>query len=106
MKLFLKNPNGSYDAVAEYNVQSNEFIVLKGSRVSYTISASPTFQGTIAIKNQRALHVKDNIVQEDVSFRSSSAAGNFVTGYSTNGPKYWKNEKGIMLKVIMQELKR
>lgn len=105
MKLFLTNKYGKFDAVADYNEHTKEFIVLKGSRVSDTISTAPTFRGAKTIEKQRALHVKKNIVQEDVVFKSSSTAGNFVTGNSTDGTSSWKDENGKKLKAILAEIK-
>lgn len=105
MKLFLTNRYGKYDAVAEYNARTKEFVVLKGSHVSDSISTAPTFRGANEIKKRRKMYVMNNIVQEDVVFKSSSTAGNFVTGNSTDGPGSWKNENGKKLKVILAELK-
>ena len=106
MKLYLKNRNDRFDASAEYNLQTGEFVVLKGSRVSDSISTAPTFRGVKAIEKQRSLYVENNIVQENVVFKSSSTAGNFVTGNSTDGPSSWKDETGKKLKEILSELKR
>lgn len=106
MKLYLKNRNGRFDAVAEYDVQNGIFTVLKGSRVSDSISTAPTFRGAKTVVKQRSLYVKNYIVQEHVAFKSSSTAGNFVTGNSTDGPSSWKDETGKKLKEILSELKR
>ena len=104
MRLYLKNRNGRFDAVAEYDIADKTFVVLKGSRVSEDISSAPTFRGVKTIEKQRALYVKGNIVQADVVFKSSSTAGNFVTGNSTDGPNSWKDETGKKLKVILQDI--
>ena len=105
MKLYLKNRNDRFDAAAEYNQQTGEFVVMKGSRVSDSISTAPTFRSVKAIEKQRSLYVKNNIVQENVVFKSSSTAGNFVTGNSTDGPSSWKDETGKKLKEILSEMK-
>ena len=105
MKLYLKNRNDRFDATAEYNLQSGEFVVLKGSRVSDSVSTAPTFRGARTVAKQRSMFVKNNIVQEDVVFKSSSTAGNFVTGNSTDGPSSWKDETGKKLKEILSEMK-
>lgn len=104
MKLFLTK-SGKFDAIADYNEHTKEFVVLKGSCVSDTISTAPTFRGAKTIEKQRKLYVEKNIVQENVVFKSSSTAGNFVTGNSTNGPSSWKDENGKKLKVILAETK-
>ena len=37
---------------------------------------------------------------EDILFSSSSAAADFVTGYSVSGPATWKNSAGVTLKEL------
>lgn len=104
MKLFLKKKNSTVDAIAEYNVDTNEFIVLKGSSVSSTISNSEKFRGARAIEKARTDKIIDNILTCDVSFKSSSTAANFVTGTSTNGMIAWKDENGNTLKNILSAM--
>ena len=105
MKLYMKNRNNRYDAAAEYDVTEKRFVVLKGSRVSDTISASPTFRGKKNIEKLRDDNVKNCIVQNDIEFRSSSTAANFITGGSNNGLRAWKDETGKKLKEILLEMK-
>ena len=45
-------------------------------------------------------HVVDNKTTEDILFNSSSAAADFVLGYSVSGPKTWKTKDGRTLKEI------
>ncbi|WP_220235241.1 DUF4357 domain-containing protein [Lactobacillus panisapium] len=40
---------------------------------------------------------------EDLLFSSSSAAADFVLGYSVSGPKTWKDKNGKSLKEIESE---
>ncbi|WP_416338356.1 DUF4357 domain-containing protein [Limosilactobacillus mucosae] len=47
--------------------------------------------------------VKDFITTEDLLFSSSSAAADFVLGYSASGPKTWKDKNGKSLKEIETE---
>ena len=47
--------------------------------------------------------IKDYVVQEDLLFSSSSAAADFVLGYSVSGPKTWKLKDGRSLKEIESE---
>lgn len=98
MKVFLRNRNKEVDAQGEYNKETQALTVLKGSRVSKTVSESPTFRGSLTIQRERAKYVKEGIVQKDVVFKSSSTAANFVTGNSTNGLRSWKTEDGTALK--------
>ena len=48
-------------------------------------------------------HVKDLITMEDILFSSSSAAADFVLGYSVSGPQMWKAKDGRSLKEIENE---
>lgn len=105
MKLYLKNRNGRFNAVLDYDVFTGEYIVLKGSRVSDRISTAPSFRGARTVEKRRKQYVRNNVVQENVVFKSSSTAGNFVTGKSTDGPSSWKDENGKKLKEIFTELK-
>ena len=101
MKFYLKNRNNTYNAIAEYDVNSNNFTVLKGSRVSNKISSSPTFRGTKSIVKLRSEYVKNGVVvARDVVFRSPSTAAIFVTGTSTNGRIAWKDENGYTFKEV------
>lgn len=103
MRLYLKRRNSEVDAVAEYDVESKVFVVLKGSRVSANIAHSEKFRGAKSIEKARAEYVKDCKVIKDAVFKSSSTAANFVTGTSTNGLMVWKNEEGIKLKQLISE---
>ena len=105
MKLFIVRETKGINAVAEYDPANKRFVVLKGSKVSESISSAPTFRGAKAIRILREKYVVDRVVKEDVCFKSSSTAGNFVTGNSTDGPSTWKDKNGKTLKVIISETK-
>lgn len=96
--VFLKGRN--FNAKGKYNKLNNELIVLKGSILCATISDSEKFRGAKSIIKARTGKVKDNILQEDVLFKSPSTAGNFVTGKSTNGLLAWKNIDGKSIKEL------
>lgn len=98
MKIYLKNKRGSVDAIAEYNIETKECVVLAGSIVAENISHSEKFRGTKSIEKSRAGKIKNCKVIGDVSFKSASTAANFVTGTSTNGLIAWKTENGNTLK--------
>lgn len=49
--------------------------------------------------------VKDLETTEDILFSSSSAAADFILGYSVSGPKMWKNKDGKTLKEVEEESK-
>lgn len=80
MKLFIKSKVKNVDAVGEYNLETGEFVVLKGSVFSETVVSTGSFRGTRAILKAREGCVKDNVLLEDKTFSSSSTAANFVRG--------------------------
>jgi hypothetical protein len=97
MKVYIQRERTSVDAVGEYNPETRELIVLKGTRVSADVAQSATFRSARTIIKMRNEYVKDGIVMRDVPFKSPSSAGNFVTGRSTNGYVTWKDENGRTL---------
>ena len=100
MKLYIKRKNG-IDAFAIYDKASGAFTVLKGSKVSESVTHSEKFKGTKSIVKAREGTITDGIVIKDVVFKSSSMAANFVTGVSSNGLITWKDENGRTLKEIL-----
>ena len=94
MKLFIEQAVKGILAEAEYDPTDKRFIVLKGSKVSENISSAPTFKSVKAVKTLREKYVVNRMVIENVCFKSSSTAGNFVTGRSTDGPSTWKDKNG------------
>lgn len=102
MKVFLKRRNSVVDAIGEYNMQTKECIVLKGSIVSDKIAYSEKFRGAASIEKSREGKIKNSKVVEDVLFKSASTAANFVTGASTNGLVAWKDENGKSLKELIK----
>lgn len=103
MQLFLKGKRTNINALAEYNVRSGKFTVLKGSHVSHEVSTSTKFRGVKTVLSLRSQYVKDGITTQNVIFQSPSTAANFVTGTSTNGLAVWKNGKGDRLGTILKK---
>lgn len=95
MNIFMKKERMGVDAKGTYNPETKECIVLKGSRVSETISQAPTFRGAKSVIKYREGIVENNIVTKDVVFKSCSTAGNFVTGRSTDGFGAWRVDRGL-----------
>ena len=104
MKLYLKRTRSAIDASAEYDMENESFVVLKGSIVSATIANSPKFRGAKSIQKTRDGAIDGTKVIKDISFKSASTAANFVTGASTNGLIVWKDASGKTLKSILAEL--
>ena len=104
MKFYLIQKKKDVEAIATFNPTDKSFTVLKGSKVSTTINQSATFKGARSIEKQRANGVVVNgIVTQNVPFKSSSTAANFVTGASSNGLILWKDKSGRSLKEILSE---
>lgn len=104
MKLYLKQPTRNVNAVAEYSFENKSITVLAGSRVSDSVSHSKTFRGAKSIEKHRQGNVNsENIVINEVVFKSPSSAANFVTGASTNGHIAWKDDVGRSFKQIIEE---
>ena len=74
MKVFAVSKRNGYDAVGEFDITTKNLTVKKGSIVSYRISTSPSFRGAVTIQEYRDKFVKDNIVSQDVIFKSCSTA--------------------------------
>lgn len=98
MKIFMKKEKKGVDAIATYDPETKECVVLKGSKVSETISQAPTFHGARSIVKSRSGTVENGMVMIDVVFKSSSTAANYVTGRSTDGFAAWKVEDGRTLR--------
>lgn len=104
MRLYLTRPRSNIKAVADYDMTSKSFVVLKDSVISETIAYSEKFRGAKSIEKSRVGVVDGTRVIKDVPFKSASTAANFVTGASTNGLIAWKDESGKTLKVILAEM--
>ena len=104
MKVYLEKKKHNVKAVGEYDKSSNSLTVLSGSLLSADISYTEKFRGSKSIANKReSVSIVDNVLQEDVPFKSPSTAGNFVTGRSTDGLTAWKDENGRSIKEIRLE---
>lgn len=101
MKIYMKKERLGVDAVGTYNPETKECVVLKGSKVSETISTAPTFRGAKSIEKTRNGTVENCVVKKDVVFKSCSTAGNYVTGRSTDGFSAWKVDNGQTLREFL-----
>lgn len=103
MKVFLTGKNTGVDAIGDYNPETKELKIFKGSIVSRDIAHSETFRGAKSIEKNREGNVEGSVLKKDIVFKSASTAANFVTGRSTNGMIAWKNSEGKTLKKILLE---
>ncbi len=81
-------------------ITTEGFVVLAGSSVNENTSEKSLTSGAVRLREKLFKEGKvDNLkTTEDILFSSSSAAADFILGYSVSGPRTWKNEKGISLK--------
>ena len=78
---------------------SDGFVLLKGSNI-HKVSAE-SLNDVIKKKVDQSRidgEIKDDILQNDKLFSSSSSAAAYAVGYSISGPQQWKTENGKTLK--------
>ena len=82
-------------------VTSEGFVVLSGTTVNETTAQSLS-PGMLKLRKDLLASTKvENLTTiEDILFSSSSAAADFVLGYSASGPRSWKAKNGRTLKEI------
>lgn len=78
---------------------SDGFVLLKGSCI-HKVPADSLNNGVKKKVEQSRMNgeIKDDILQIDKLFSSSSTAAAFAAGYSISGPQQWKTDKGETLK--------
>ena len=83
-------------------VTSEGFVVLKGAVVNEKTSAKSLSAGMKKLRDKIFAdgRVENMTTTEDILFSSSSAAADFVLGYSASGPRTWKTKDGRTLKEI------
>lgn len=78
------------------------FAVLRGASVNEKTSVKSLSAGMVKLREKywKEGKVEDLKTTEDLLFSSSSAAADFVLGYSVSGPRTWKTKDGRSLKEI------
>ena len=96
--LFLNLGNASGKGM----VTTEGFVLFAGAVLNEKTSEKSLSKGaaTLRKKHPASNKVKDFVITEDILFSSSSAATDFVTGYSVSGPATWKNAAGATLKEL------
>lgn len=92
------------EAKAKGKVTTEGFVVLQGAKMNAVTNKSLA----PALISRREEHiadgkVKDFVTTEDLLFSSSSAAADFILGYSASGPQTWKDKNGRTLKELDEE---
>lgn len=83
-------------------VTSEGFVVFAGATLNEKTSVKSLSAG-MQKQRQKLLDsskVDGLVTTEDILFSSSSAAADFILGYSVSGPRTWKNKEGKTLKYI------
>lgn len=90
------------NANAKGKTTSEGFVVLQGATVNEKISEKSLNTGIVKLRKKMEDDgkVKNLVTTEDILFSSSSAAADFILGYSVSGPKTWKAADGRSLKEI------
>lgn len=90
------------DCEATGKVTAEGFVLFKGSTINVKSSAKSLSTGMLKLREKLVSEKKvvDRKIVEDILFTSSSAAADFVLGYSVSGPKTWKRKDGVSLKEI------
>ncbi|MEF2619371.1 MAG: DUF4357 domain-containing protein [Clostridia bacterium] len=98
MNFYLDSKKNNFKATLEVT-KDGKYVLKKGSTVNRKISMSfKSYKTVLKRRDEYGLNEKNNVLNKDIKFNSSSVAGEFVTGSSCNGPSSWKNEKGMKLK--------
>lgn len=83
-------------------VTTEGFVVLEGAVVNEKTSVKSLSAGMQRLRQKLfdSGKVRNLITTEDILFSSSSAAADFILGYSVSGPQTWKAKDGRTLKEI------
>lgn len=87
---------------AKGKVTTEGFVVFAGATINEKTSVKSLSAG-MQKQRQKLLDsdkVQNLVTTEDVLFSSSSAAADFILGYSVSGPRTWKTKDGQSLKDI------
>lgn len=87
---------------ASGKVTTEGFVVFEGSKMSNK-EAQKSLSETIRNLRRQYINdgkVVDRVLQQNILFSSSSAAANFLLGYTVSGPQSWKDKSGKLLKEI------
>ena len=103
MEFYMKSAKNKF--LAKLTYLDGEFVLKKGSTVSQTVSNHfKSYKTVIKRRIEAGITTDQLMLKNDIVFKSSSVAGEFVCGSSCNGPSSWKTESGITLKEWMQSI--
>lgn len=87
---------------AKGKITREGFVLLAQSAINKKTSAKSLSKGMMALRTKiiESEKVEGLVTTEDLLFSSSSAAADFVLGYSVSGPQKWKTDDGRTLKEL------
>lgn len=93
------------NAQARAMITTEGFVLIAGATVNEKTTAKSLSAGMVKLRTKILVggKVENWKTTEDILFSSSSAAANFVLGYSVSGPATWKDKTGKSLKEIEAE---
>ena len=93
------------NAQARAMITTEGFVVMAGAKVNEKTTAKSLSAGMVNLRKKilEGGKVENWKTTEDILFSSSSAAADFVLGYSVSGPATWKDKAGKTLKEIEAE---
>jgi len=99
--LYIKIGNASASGCVTYE----GFVVHAEAIINEKISEKSLSPGIMKLRTKLITEgkVKDLKTTEDILFSSSSAAADFILGYSVSGPRTWKATDGRSLKDLESE---
>lgn len=97
--LYIKNNKG---LSATGMIVPDGFLVLKDSNINETLNEKSINLNIVKLREKYLSDgtVVNNVFIKDVLFTSPSAAADFIYGYSSSGPRSWKNSDGKTMKEI------
>jgi len=92
----------SGSANASGKVTTEGFVVFAGAVINQKTSVKSLSAGMQKLRQELidSEKVQEWVTKEDILFSSSSAAADFIMGYSVSGPQTWKTKDGRTLKEI------
>ena len=92
----------SGSANASGKVTTEGFVVFAGAAINQKTSVKSLSTGMQKLRQKLidSEKVQEWVTKEDILFSSSSAAADFIMGYSVSGPQTWKTKDGRTLKDI------
>jgi hypothetical protein len=92
--------SGNAQAIGKATTEG--FVVLQGATINEKLSVKSVGASTVKLREKYLSNgkIKNLITTENILFTSSSAAADFILGYSVSGPRTWKTKDRKTLKEL------